>query len=118
MTKNGTKTSGVRSVKAAHIAIDHLVEFFGNRNIQKIQFDDLEKYKKHRLSQKKKNGKPIKLATAHRELSKARRMFNVAISKKWLYVNRSRTRAMRSCSKLPLKDQRRMCCRMRKKRDS
>ncbi len=85
--ENGTKTSGVRSVKAAHIAINHLVEFFGNRNIQKIQFDDLEKYKKHRLSKKKKNGKPIKLATAHRELSKARRMFNVAISKKWLYVN-------------------------------
>jgi site-specific recombinase XerD len=53
----------------------------------KIDFDDMAGYKKHRLSQKKKNGKPIKLATVHRELSKARRMFNIAIGKKWLYAN-------------------------------
>ena len=84
---DGTKLTGVRSVQAAHIALDHLVEYFGDRNIMKIDFDDMAGYKKHRLSQKKKNGKPIKLATVHRELSKARRMFNIAIGKKWLYAN-------------------------------
>lgn len=35
-SEDGSKVSGVRSVKAAHYAIDKLVEYFGDMDIGKI----------------------------------------------------------------------------------
>src|SRR5262249_36583238 len=85
---DGVKLDGVRSVKSAHIAIRRLVEFFGDENIRKIDFDDLKRYRKQRLSQKTKRfKKPIQIATVNRELSKARKLFNVACAKQWLMRN-------------------------------
>jgi len=45
-----------------------------------------EKYKAHRL-------KTVSIATVDRELSKARKMFGVALSKKWVFDNPFKTEA-------------------------
>jgi integrase len=79
--EHGSKVAGVRSVKPAHAALDNLVAYFGDRRIRTIQTEDLLGYKKHRL------GQGVKIATAHRELAKARRIFNIAITKEWLSRN-------------------------------
>lgn len=85
-SEDGSKVSGVRSVKSAHFAIDRLVEYFGDKDIRKIDDEALEKYKAHRL-------KTVTIATVNRELSKARKMFGVALSKKWVFDNPFKTEA-------------------------
>lgn len=42
-SEDGSKVSGVRSVKSAHVAIDRLVEYFGDKDIRKIDDEALEK---------------------------------------------------------------------------
>lgn len=84
-SEDGSKVSGVRSVKAAHYAIDKLVEYFGDKDIGKID-EAFEKYKAHRL-------KTVCIATVNRELSKARKMFGVALSKKWVFDHPFKTEA-------------------------
>jgi len=85
-SEDGSKVSGVRSVKPAHFAIDNLVDYFGERDIRKIDDEAFEKYKAHRL-------KTVSIATVDRELSKARKMFGVALSKKWVFDNPFKTEA-------------------------
>jgi integrase len=77
---SGAKVSGVRSVVPAHSAINQLVAFFGDKDIRKIDDEALEKYKAKRL-------KKVKIATVNRELKKARKMFGVAVTKKWIFEN-------------------------------
>ena len=79
-SEDGSNVSGVRSVKAADYAIDRLVEYLGDKDIRKIDYEVFEKYKAHRL-------KTVSIATVNRELSKARKMFGVALSKKWVFAN-------------------------------
>ena len=85
-SEDGSKVSGVRSVKAAHYAIDKLMEYFGDKDIGKIDDEAFEKYKAHRL-------KTVCIATVNRELSKARKMFGVALSKKWVFDHPFKTEA-------------------------
>jgi len=56
-----------------------LVEYFGDNDISKIDDEAFEKYKARRL-------KTVSIATVVRELSKARKMFGVALSKKWFSI--------------------------------
>jgi hypothetical protein len=44
-SEDGSKVSGVRSVKPAHSSINKLVEYFGDRDIAKIDDEAFEKYK-------------------------------------------------------------------------
>lgn len=81
--ENGTRIKGVKSVKPAHYALDALVKFYGDKDIRKIDADALRDYKVARLTGTNKLSK-VKLATVDRELSKLRRLFNVAVSKRWL----------------------------------
>jgi hypothetical protein len=85
-SEDGSKVSGVTSVKAAHYAIDKLMEYFGDKDIGKIDDEAFEKYKAHRL-------KTVCIATVNRELSKARKMFGVALSKKWVFDHPFKTEA-------------------------
>jgi len=62
------------------------VDYFGDKDIRKIDDEALEKYKAHRL-------KTVTIATVNRELSKARKMFDVALSKKWVFDNPFKTEA-------------------------
>jgi hypothetical protein len=85
-SEDGSKVSSVRSVKPAHSSINKLVEYFGARDIAKIDDEAFEKYKARRL-------KTVSIATVDRELSKARKMFGVALSKKWIFDNPFKTEA-------------------------
>jgi integrase len=85
-SEDGSKISGVRSVKPAHCCINRLVEYFGDKDITKIDDEAFEKYKARRL-------KTVCIATVDRELCKARKMFGVALSKKWVFDNPFKTEA-------------------------
>jgi len=63
-----------------------LVEYFGDKDITKIDDEALEKYKARRL-------KTVSIATVDRELCKARKMFGVALSKKWIFDHPFKTEA-------------------------
>ena len=84
--ETGRKVSGVRSVVPARSAINQLVAYFGDTDIRKIDDETLEKFKAHRL-------KTVSIATVDRELSKARKIFGVALSKKWVFDNPFKTEA-------------------------
>src|ERR1051326_3542742 len=81
--ENGTRIKGVKSVKPAHYALGALLKFYGDKDIRKIDADALGDYKEARLTGTNKLSK-VKLATVNLELSKLRRLFNVAVSKGWL----------------------------------
>src|ERR1051326_3462231 len=80
--EHGTRIKGVKSVSPAHYALDALLKFYGDKDIRKIDGDGLRDYKESRLTGTNKLSK-VKLATVNRELSKLRRLFNVAVSKRW-----------------------------------
>src|SRR6185503_10235415 len=67
-------------------SIKKLVEYFGDKDITKIDDEALEKYKARRL-------KTVSIATVDRELCKARKMFGVALSKKWVFDHPFKTEA-------------------------
>jgi integrase len=81
--EDGTRIKGVKSEKPAHYALNALLKFYGDKDIRKIDADALRDYKVARLMGTNKLSK-VKLATVHRELSKLRRLFNVAVGKGWL----------------------------------
>ena len=81
--ENGTRIKGVKSVKPAHYALDALLKFYRDKDIRKIDADALRDYKVARLTGTNKLSK-VKLATVDRELSKLRKLFNVAVGKRWL----------------------------------
>jgi hypothetical protein len=61
-----------------------------------IDDEALEKFKTHRL-------KTVSIATVDRELSKARKMFGVALSKKWIFDNPFKTEAGKQLIQVALK---------------
>jgi len=65
------------------------VAYFGDRDIRKIDDEALEKLKAHRL-------KTVSIATVDRELSKARKMFGVALSKSGFSIIPSRLKPANS----------------------
>src|SRR5215213_2825916 len=84
--KHGAVVSGLRGFTAANSVLNQLVRFFGEKDIRKIDGDLLEKYKLVRIGGL--NGwRKVELSTAHRQLSTARALFNIAIHKKWLSEN-------------------------------
>jgi hypothetical protein len=94
--ETGRKVSGVRSVVPARSAINNLVAYFGDTDIRKIDDEALEKFKTHRL-------KTVSIATVDRELSKARKMFGVALSKKWIFDNPFKSEAGKQLIQVALK---------------
>src|SRR6267154_288109 len=79
-----TKIKGVRSVVPAHSALNNLVAFFGDVDIRKINEKQLTEYQVARLTGTIKNLSKVSLSTVDRELSKARRLFNIAVDEGWL----------------------------------
>src|SRR4029434_8566675 len=75
-----TKIKGVRSVVPAHAALNNLVvAFFRDIYIRKINEKKLTEYQIARLTGTIKNLRKVSLSTVDRELSKARRLFNIAV---------------------------------------
>src|SRR5918995_107775 len=79
-----TKIKGVRSVVPAHSAINNLVAFFRDIDIRKINEKKLTEYQIARLTGTIKHLRKVSLSTVDRELSKARRLFNIAVDEGWL----------------------------------
>jgi integrase len=79
-----TKIKGVRSVVPAHAALNNLVAFFGDTDIRKINEKTLTEYQVARLTATIKDRPKVSLSTVDRELSKARRLFNIAVEEGWL----------------------------------
>ena len=79
-----THITGVRSVVPAHAALNNLVAFFGDIDIRKINEKKLTQYQVARLTGTIKNLRKVTLSTVDRELSKARRLFNIADEEGWL----------------------------------
>ena len=79
-----THIMGVRSVVPAHAALNNLVAFFGDIDIRKINEKKLTQYQVARLTGTIKNLRKVTLSTVDRELSKARRLFNIAVEEGWL----------------------------------
>ena len=59
------------------------MQFFGDKDIRKINFELLLEYKVARITGTKGLSK-VSLATVDRELSKARKLFNIALDKEWV----------------------------------
>jgi hypothetical protein len=79
-----TRITGVRSVVPAHACLNNLVAFFGDIDIGKINEKKLTDYQVARLTGTIKNRSKVSLSTVDRELSKARRLFNIAVDEGWL----------------------------------
>src|SRR5215470_15432695 len=79
-----TKIKGVRSVVPAHACLNNLIAFFGDIDIRKINEKKLTEYQVSRLAGTIKNLRKVTLSTVDRELSKARRLFNIAVDEGWL----------------------------------
>jgi len=79
-----TRIKGVRSVVPAHACLNNLVAFFGDIDIRKINQKKLTEYQIARLTGTIKNLRKVTLSTVDRELSKARRLFNIAVDEGWL----------------------------------
>jgi len=79
-----TRITGFRSVVPAHAALNNLVAFFGDIDIRKINEKKLTDYQVARLTGTIKNLRKVSLSTVDRELSKARRLFNIAVDEGWL----------------------------------
>lgn len=79
-----TKITGFRSVVPAHSALNNLVAFFRDIDIRKINEKKLTEYQFTRLTGTIKNLRKVSLSTVDRELSKARRLFNIALDEGWL----------------------------------
>lgn len=78
------KVAGLRSSASVRGYARALNAFFKERAIGSISYNDLESYKVHRLRGKTKRGKGRSLASVHRELALARRLFNIAEREGWI----------------------------------
>jgi integrase len=101
---DGRKIEGMRSLKPAEAAVGALKGYFGKRRLQSIRYSDLRAYRAARLKEPtrsdiacykrelKHNPKAElrvtrKIATVNRELSKLRRMLNIAQREGWIKEN-------------------------------
>lgn len=98
---DGRKIEGVRSLKPAQAAVNSLKAYFGKRQLQTLRYSDLRAYKAARLKEPTRSDLARhkreleenpnaelrvtrSIATVNRELSKLRRMLNIAEREKWL----------------------------------
>jgi integrase len=98
------KVEGMRSIGPARAAVNALKAYFGKRRLQSIRYSDIRAYRAARLKEPtrgdvarhsrevKRNAKAqVKvtrtIATVNRELSKLRRMFNIAQREGWIRTN-------------------------------
>ena len=101
---DGRKIDGVRSSEPARAAVNALKNYFGRRRLQSIRYSDLRAYRAARLKdptrsdvarhqRELKHDKKAELkvtrtiAIVNRELSKLRRMLNIAQREGWLKQN-------------------------------
>jgi len=78
------KVSGVRGVRQALASVKPLQEYFGKRPLRLISYNEIKSYKQARLTTPTVHGKQRGFTALNRELSKLRRMFNIAVQQGWI----------------------------------
>lgn len=81
------KVSGVRSIVPALAAVTALREYFGSRPIREITYSEIRTYKTVRLKTPTRHGTQRSIASVNRELSKLRRLMNLAMQEQWVQRN-------------------------------
>ena len=79
------KVSGVRGVVPALCAVRPLVAHFASQKIRAITYGDMKSYKEARLKTPTRYGTQRSIAAVNKELSKAKRMFGIAVREQWLH---------------------------------
>jgi integrase len=74
-------------LRAALCAVKPLVEHFGSYKIRSITYGDIRSYKQKRLQTPTRYGTQRGIAAVNKELSKLKRMFNIAWREQWLSRN-------------------------------
>ena len=84
---NERKVFGLRSVERVKICLVHFRQYFGNKKLREITYDDVYGYRSRRLKVITIHKKLLSVATINRELSVLRRMFNIALRESWILKN-------------------------------
>jgi integrase len=80
----GRKVAGVRGRAEALGLLKPLIERFGRKQLRAISHGDLVRYRADRLKTKTRRNTTRSIATVNRELSKMRRMLNIAEREGWI----------------------------------
>lgn len=78
------KVSGVRWRYKELAQVSPLIAYFGRRKIRSLTYGDLRAYKTARLNTPTSQNKQRGLPSVHRELSKLRRILNIAVREQWV----------------------------------
>ena len=81
------KVAGVRSLAPALAMLKALREHFGTRPIRSITYSEIRSYKAIRLKTPTRFGGQRTIACVNRELSKLKRLFNLAVQEQWIQRN-------------------------------
>jgi integrase len=81
------KVAGVRSIVPALAAVKALRTHFRNRPIRSITYSEIRSYKAIRLKTPTPHGRQRSIASVNRELSKLKRMLNLAVQEQWIQRN-------------------------------
>jgi integrase len=81
------KVSGVRGVGPSVYAVTPLIAYFGGKKLKSITYGDLRTYRQHRFDTPTKHGRQRSIAAVNKELSKLKRMLNIAVREQWLSRN-------------------------------
>jgi integrase/recombinase XerD len=84
---DGKKVSGLRDVFRARYSVARFREYFGNRRLRDITYEDVRSYHASRLKQHTHYNRPPNVATMNRELGVLRRLFNIAVRQGWMSRN-------------------------------
>jgi integrase len=81
------KVTGLRSVHEVRRYVRVLREYFGNRKLKSISYDDIRAFRQIRLATKTYKNTPRMIGSVNRELAYLRRMLNIAARKDWIVKN-------------------------------
>jgi integrase len=81
------KVSGVRSIVPALAALKALRAHFNNRLVRSITYSEIRSYKALRLKTLTRYDGQRSIASVNRELSKLKRLLNLAVQEQWLHRN-------------------------------
>jgi integrase len=81
------KVTGLRSVHEVLRYVKTLREYFGNRKLKSISYDDIRTFRQTRLATKTYKDTPRTIGSVNRELAYLRRMLNIAVRKDWIVKN-------------------------------
>lgn len=81
------KIAGMRNTASPLVQLQACLDYFGDRLVKTIDYEDLIDFKRRRSARTTKRGRPPALATVHRELERLHALFQYAVRKKWLRRN-------------------------------